>query len=53
MWVYDAETLRFLAVNGAAVEHYGYTTAEFLGMTVEDLRRGPGLAAPPHQGRDG
>ena len=22
-WVYDAETLRFLAVNEAAVRHYG------------------------------
>ena len=27
MWVYDAETLRFLAVNEAAVRHYGYTRA--------------------------
>ena len=25
MWVYDAKTLRFLAVNEAAVRHYGYT----------------------------
>ena len=24
MWVYDLETLRFLAVNDAAVSHYGY-----------------------------
>jgi PAS domain-containing protein len=23
MWVYDPETLRFLAVNDAAVRHYG------------------------------
>ena len=27
MWVYDAETLQFLAVNEAAVRHYGYTRA--------------------------
>ena len=26
MWVYDLETLRFLAVNDAAMEHYGYST---------------------------
>ena len=38
MWVYDAETLRFLAVNDAAVRHYGYTREEFLGMTIKDIR---------------
>ena len=38
MWVYDLETLRFLAVNLAAISHYGYSEAEFLGMTLADLR---------------
>jgi two-component system, cell cycle sensor histidine kinase and response regulator CckA len=38
MWVYDAETLRFLAVNEAAVRHYGYTRQEFLGMDITDIR---------------
>src|ERR1700736_4385204 len=38
MWVYDVETLRFLAVNDAAVGHYGYSREEFLAMTVADLR---------------
>ena len=38
MWVYDAESLRFLAVNDAAVAHYGYTRAEFLAMTIVDMR---------------
>lgn len=38
MWVYDPETLRFLAVNDAAVAHYGYTREEFLGMTLADIR---------------
>jgi two-component system, cell cycle sensor histidine kinase and response regulator CckA len=38
MWVYDAETLGFLAVNDAAVRHYGYTRQEFLGMTIKDIR---------------
>ncbi|MGN6666908.1 MAG: sensor domain-containing protein, partial [Trinickia sp.] len=37
MWIYDRETLRFLAVNAAAVEHYGYSEGEFLGMTMRDL----------------
>lgn len=38
MWVYDLETLRFLSVNEAAIRHYGYSRAEFLGMTVKDIR---------------
>lgn len=38
MWVFDTETLAFLAVNGAAVEHYGYTKDEFLSMTIKDIR---------------
>lgn len=35
MWVFDRETLRFLAVNDAAVSHYGYSREEFLAMTVK------------------
>ncbi len=38
MWVYDLETLRFLAVNDAAVRHYGYAREEFLAMTIADIR---------------
>ena len=38
MWVYDARTLRFLAVNEAAVRHYGYTRQEFLAMAITDIR---------------
>ena len=38
MWVYDCETLRFLAVNAAAVARYGYAEQEFLAMTVRDIR---------------
>ncbi len=38
MWVYDVETLAFLAVNDAAVLRYGYTRAEFLSMTIKDIR---------------
>ncbi|MEG4069133.1 PAS domain S-box protein [Microcoleus sp. Pol11C2] len=38
MWVYDLETLEFIAVNQAAVQHYGYTRDEFLKMTVADIR---------------
>jgi PAS domain S-box-containing protein len=38
MWVVENRTLRFLAVNQAAVDKYGYTREEFLSMTAEQLR---------------
>ena len=38
MWVYDAETLAFLAVNDAAVAHYGWSHEQFLAMTIADIR---------------
>jgi len=38
MWVYDLESLRFLAVNDAAITHYGYSREEFLEMTIKDIR---------------
>jgi len=37
MWVFNWETLRFLNVNKAAIEEYGYTKEEFLSMTLQDL----------------
>ena len=37
MWIYDRDTLGFLAVNAAAVEQYGYSESEFYGMTIRDL----------------
>ncbi|MGZ6272854.1 MAG: PAS domain S-box protein [Candidatus Limnocylindrales bacterium] len=56
MWVFDVETLRFLAVNDAAVRNYGYSREEFLEMTVAEVHP-PGdlpalledVAAPPSQ----
>ncbi|TWI67289.1 PAS domain S-box-containing protein/diguanylate cyclase (GGDEF)-like protein [Pseudoduganella lurida] len=38
MWIYDLTSLRFLRVNAAACRHYGYTQAEFLRMTMHDIR---------------
>jgi PAS domain S-box-containing protein len=38
MWVYEADSLRFLAVNDAAIRHYGWTRDEFLKMTIKDIR---------------
>ncbi len=38
MWIYDRETLAFLAVNQAALAKYGYSRDEFLQMTLRDIR---------------
>ncbi len=47
MWVFDRNTLACLAVNEAAVSHYGYTREEFRNMMFVDLipkeDREPGL----------
>ncbi len=37
-WVFDKQTLRFLQVNHAAVQQYGYSEEGFLGMRVTHLR---------------
>ena len=49
MWIHDRQTLRFLAVNDAAVAHYGYSRDDFLRMTTQDI--GPVEVGPslPHQ----
>jgi diguanylate cyclase (GGDEF)-like protein/PAS domain S-box-containing protein len=59
MWVYEHASLRFIAVNDAAVAHYGYSREQFLSMTLldirppehwDELRR---VAARPHSGSSG
>ena len=37
-WLFDLNNLRFLEVNHAAVERYGYSREELLAMTVLDIR---------------
>src|SRR6185436_4364642 len=37
-FIFDLETLELLAVNEAAVLHYGFERDEFLAMTIKDLR---------------
>ncbi|RYE01822.1 MAG: PAS domain S-box protein [Sphingobacteriales bacterium] len=37
-WVYDLEAYRFLDVNDAAIQHYGYSRSEFRAMTLWDIR---------------
>ncbi len=60
MWVYDFDTLSFLAVNDEAVTKYGWSEAEFRTMSLADLldpadvpvvmarfrRPGPGPSVP-------
>jgi PAS domain S-box-containing protein len=38
IFVFDAETFRYLAANEAALRKYGYTREELLQMTVLDIR---------------
>ena len=38
LWVYDLESLAFLAVNSAAIQSYGYSREEFLAMTITEIR---------------
>jgi PAS domain S-box-containing protein len=45
MWVYDLETLDFLAVNDCAVQVYGYSREEFLTMSLADIRPSDDLLA--------
>lgn len=44
MLVTDVETLRFLDVNDAAVQRYGYSREDFLSMRLTDIR--PSVDAP-------
>lgn len=38
MWVYETGTYKFLKVNEAATEKYGFSEEEFLNMTILDVR---------------
>ena len=37
MWLYDPADLKIVSVNDAALRHYGYSRAHWLGMTLLDL----------------
>ncbi len=49
MWTFDVQTLQFIAVNDAAVRHYGYSREEFLAMTIADIRPPEDVAAMRYQ----
>lgn len=38
MWVVERSSLKFLDVNAAAIEHYGYPRDQFLNMTSLEIR---------------
>jgi len=38
MWIYDEGSFEIFDVNESAVDHYGYSRAELLAMTIKDLR---------------
>jgi PAS domain S-box-containing protein len=38
MWIYEISSLRFVSVNQAAMDHYGYSLEEFLGMHIIDIK---------------
>lgn len=51
-WVFDIATLRFLAVNAAAVQRYGYSREEFLAMTILQIRPEGAATAVRHSVAD-
>lgn len=38
MWIYNPDTMEFVEVNQAAINHYGYSEKEFSNMTLADIR---------------
>ena len=45
MWLIDEKTMKFMVVNYAAVEKYGYSREEFQQMTLKDIRPPEDVAA--------
>ncbi len=45
MWIFESNSLRFLAVNDAAVARYGWSHEEFLTMTADQTRPDADVAA--------
>ena len=44
-WVVDSKSHKFLAVNEAAIRHYGYSREEFLALTLGDIESFPDTGA--------
>lgn len=45
MWIFDPPSRRFLAVNDAAIDLYGYSRDRFLKMSLDDIRPPEDVAA--------
>ena len=48
MWFFERNTLKFLAVNEAACQQYGFSRPEFLTMTIADIRPEEDIPAMLH-----
>lgn len=44
MWIFDADTLKFLLVNEAASNHYGFSQEDYHSMTIKNIRPKEDLA---------
>ena len=44
-WIYDVDSLKFLEVNPAAIEFYGYSKEEFASMTLKEIRLDKGMSS--------
>ncbi|MCD8739571.1 helix-turn-helix domain-containing protein [Mucilaginibacter roseus] len=44
MWIFEPATLNFMDVNDAAIYNYGFARADFMKMTIADIR--------PHEDRE-
>ncbi len=44
MWLYDTETLQFIAVNDTTVQNYGYSREEFAGLSITSIQSDEELA---------
>jgi len=38
MFIYDLDTLNIIQVNKSAIQHYGYSPDEFIGLNIKDIR---------------
>ncbi|HVK62699.1 MAG TPA: response regulator, partial [Bdellovibrionales bacterium] len=55
-WMVDIETLQFIDVNQAAIEHYGYSKDEFLSMNAAEIKVAEDLESSKnsrHRKKDG
>jgi len=48
MWVFDLASSKFLKVNQAAIEDYGYSESEFMAMTLSEIHAGAAPVCLPH-----